>query len=90
MIAYRAETAMLGIVREKKSRQDDGRALLRAIYAVEADIVPDKVAGTLTVRLQHLANRMSGETLLHLCTKLNATQTQFPGTEMRLVYELVS
>lgn len=90
MIAYRAESAMLGIVKEKMSRQDDGRALLRAIYAAEADIVPDKAAGTLTVRLHHLANRMSGETVRHLCEELNATGTLFPGTEMRLIYEMVS
>jgi len=90
MIAYRAETAMAGIVKEKMSRQEDGRNLVRAIYSAEADIVPDKAAGTLTVRLHHLANRMSGETVRHLCEELNATMTQFPGTEMRLIYELVS
>lgn len=90
MIAYRAETAMAGIVKEKMSRQDDGRALLRAIYAAEADIVPDAAAGTLTVSLHHLANRMSGETVRHLCEELNATMTLFPGTNLRLIYKLVS
>jgi hypothetical protein len=90
MIAYRAETAMAGIVREKMSRHDDARSLLRAIYATEADIVPDEAAGTLTVRLHQLANRMSGETVQHLCNELNATLTPFPATNMRLIYELVS
>lgn len=90
MIAYRAETAMAGTVREKMSRHDDARSLLRAIYATEADIVPDEAAGTLTVRLHQLANRSSGETVLHLCDELNATMTSFPGTNMRLIYELVS
>ena len=90
MIAYRAETAMAGIVREKMSRGDDARSLLRAIYATEADIVPDAAAGTLVVRLHNLANRSSGETLQYLCAELNATMTRFPGTNMRLIYELVS
>lgn len=90
MIAYRAETTMAGIVREKMSRHDDARSLLRAIYATEADIMPDEAAETLTVRLHHLANRSSGETVRHLCDELNATMTNFPGTNMRLIYELVS
>lgn len=90
MIAYRAETAMAGIVREKLSRHDDARSLLRAIYTTEADIVPDEVAGTLTVRLHQLANRMSSESVRHLCNELNAAMTLFPGTNLRLNYELVS
>lgn len=90
MIAYRAETAMASIVREKLRRRDDARSLLRAIYATEADIVPDKDAGTLTVRLHQLANRMSGEAVRHLCNELNASMPLFPGTNMRLIYEMVS
>jgi len=90
MIAYRAETAMATIVRERLSRHDDARSLLRAVYATEADLLPDEKAGTLTVRLHQLANRMSSEVLRHLCEELNATMTRFPGTSMRLVYELVS
>jgi len=90
MIAYRAETAMAAIVREKMRRHDDARSLLRAVYATEADLIPDENAGILTVRLHQLANRMSGETLRHLCEELNATMTMFPGTSLRLVYKLVS
>ena len=90
MIAYRAETAMAGIVREKMSRHDDARSLLRAIYAAEADVMPDETAGILKVRLHPLANRSSSETVQHLCNELNATMIQFPGTNMRLMYELVS
>jgi hypothetical protein len=90
MIAYRAETSMTGIVREKLSRYDDARSLLRAIYATEADIVPDEAECTFTVRLHQLANRMSGDVIRHLCNELNATRTLFPGTNMRLIYELVS
>jgi len=90
MIAYRAETAMAGIVREKMSRHDDARSLLRAIYAAEADVMPDETAGILKVRLHQLANRSSSETVQHLCNELNATMIQFPGTNMRLMYELVS
>ena len=48
MIAYRAETAMVQIVRQKMKRHDDARSLLRAIYSTEADILPDPQAKTLS------------------------------------------
>jgi len=90
MIAYRAETAMAQIVRQKMSRHDDARSLLRAVYSTEIDLIPDEEAKTLTVRLHPLANTSSDEALKHLCAEINATETQFPGTQLRLTYELVS
>lgn len=90
MIAYRAETAMVNIVRETMSHEDDARSLLQAIYTNEIDLIPDDKHQTLTIRLHQLANRSSGKTVLNLCSKLNATETKFPGTELRLIYELVS
>lgn len=90
MVAYRAETAMVNVLREKMARQDDARALIRAIYDNEADIIPCEEDKTLTVRLHHLANRSLDEPVRHLCNELNSTETLFPGTELRLVYELVS
>ncbi len=90
MVAYRAETAMAQIAREKMHRDDDARSLLRAIYSTEADLLPDENAGTLTVRVHHQANRCSDEVIRHFCTELNQTETIFPGTNLRLVYELVS
>jgi len=90
MIAYRAETAMVQIVRQKMTRHDDARSLLRAIYSTEADILPDPQAKTLTIRLHPLANQSSDNALRHLCDQLNETETLFPGTELRLIYELVS
>ena len=90
MIAYRAETAMVHVVREQMTRDDDARSLLRAIYNAEADLLPDEENGTLTVRLHHLATHCADETLRHLCAGLNETETKFPGTNLRLVYDLVS
>jgi hypothetical protein len=90
MAAYRAETAMAHILREKMSRNDDARSLLRAIYRTEADLLPDNQKGILTVRLHHLANQSSDDALRYLCDELNTTETVFPGTDMRIFYELVS
>ncbi len=90
MIAYRAETAMSNLLRERMSHPDEARSLLRAIYNAEGDILPDQEAGTLTIRLHQLANHMSSESIRYLCEELNSTETVFPGTNLRLVYELVS
>jgi len=90
MAAYRAETAMVHILREKMSRNDDAHSLLRAIYKTEADLLPDHEKGVLKVRLHHLANRSSDDAVRHLCDELNTTETVFPGTNMRIFYELVS
>jgi len=90
MIAYRAETAMAQIVRQNMTRHDDARSLLRAIYSTEVDILPDPPAKTLTIRLHPLANRSSDHAVSHLCDTLNATETLFPGTDLRLIYEMVS
>ena len=90
MIAYRAETAMSLVLRDWMARGEDTRSLLRSIYSTEADIIPDKETGTLRVRLHHLATHSADETLRKLCNFLNETETRFPGTNLRLVYELVS
>ena len=90
MIAYRAETALAGLLREVMARSDDTRALLREIFAAEADLIPDEGAGTLTVRLHQLPTRASDEAARFLAEHLNATETIYPGTNLRLVYKLVS
>ena len=90
MIAYRAETAMAQILKEKMARHDDARALLQSIYSTEADLIPDEATGTLTVRLHNMASRNHDVAVGHLCEELNATETVYPGTNLRMVYELVS
>ena len=88
MIAYRAETAMANSVREHLTRPDEARRLLRALYTSEADLLPDPEAGTLTVRLHHAANAATDQVIEKLCEELNATETIFPRTKLRLVLKL--
>lgn len=90
MISYRAETAMASVLNKAMSRPDDARSLLRDIYTQEADILPDKEAGTLTIRLHNLTNRMSDKAAKELAKNLNETETIYPGSNLRLHYELVS
>jgi hypothetical protein len=90
MVAYRAETAMANGLREHLSHPDEARSLLQALYRTEADILPDPEAGTLTVRLHHLANASSDAAIQKLCDELNETETLFPRTNLRLILKLGS
>ena len=90
MIAYRAETAMANIARESMSRLDDVHTLLRSIYTQAADILPDDEKKVLHVRLHNGANHATDQTIAALCKELTDTETLFPGTDLKLVYSLVS
>jgi hypothetical protein len=90
MIAYRAETSMAGLIKPYMTDKREARALLRQIFESEADLRPDEVEKTLTVSLHHLSNPVSDRMARELCEQLNATETVFPGTNLRLIYKLVS
>jgi len=92
LIAYRAETAMSHLVREHlpEGRREEARRLLQSLYASEADLLPDEKAGTLTVRLPYPANPLLARAVEPLCAELTQTETLFPTTNLRLVYEVVS
>ena len=88
LIAYRAETALVGTVREVLARPDDGRALVRELMRTPADLFPDLQAQTLTIRLHPLPSRLQDTAVRHLAEELTATETVFPGTNLRLVFSL--
>ncbi len=90
MICYRAETAMVNVVKEVISRTDDSRAFVKSLYQTQADILPDQENGLLRIRIHHLPTRSADKIAEHLCTILNETETIFPRTKLRLFYEMVS
>jgi hypothetical protein len=90
MIAYRAETAMAATLREKMARFDDARALLRQICTTEVDLIPNIAGKILNVRLHHMTQAAHDAAVRYLCEELTATETLFPGTDLRLVYTLGS
>jgi hypothetical protein len=89
MLAYRAETALAMIAREKLSHPDEARALIRDLLRSDADIYPNQAAGILEVRLHALANPRSNRAVQHLLDHLNAAEFVYPGTNFRLTYCLV-
>jgi hypothetical protein len=89
--AYRAETALVHVLREKiqAHHQDDARSLARQIFKTEANLIPDPQAKTLTVEIHGLSTPRDDVALEHLCAELTATETNYPGTELRLIYRKV-
>jgi acyl dehydratase len=53
-------------------------------------LTPDLAAKTLTVHLHHLTQAAHDAAVRYLCDELTATETVFPGTDLRLVYTLGS
>ncbi len=90
MIAYRAEISMCYILRDYVGRKDDVHSLLKEIYRSDADICPDHKNKTLTIKLHHLANTQADEAVRKLCVDLNNSEAVYPGTDYRMVYNLVS
>ena len=67
LIAYRAESALAGEVREALARDDDARALLRRLFVTPANLRPNPTAQTLTVELHRLGSPLQDAAIAHLC-----------------------
>lgn len=89
LIAYRAETALVHLARETLSREEDARSLIRQLFDTEADLEPDPIQRTLTVRLHHLTARVHDKVIASLCEQLTATEVTFPGTNLRLIFQFI-
>ena len=90
MMAYRAETAQVLILRDHMARSDDARSLAQTLYETTGDLVLDEGATTLTVRLHRGASNLADRAVAGLLHILNESETCYPGTTLVLKYELVS
>lgn len=90
MIAYRAETSIVGILREFMLKRDEARSLACQIFKTDADILPDKEKGVLRVIIHNMANPLHNRYVMKLCQILNESETVFPGTNFRMVYDSVA
>ena len=89
MIAYRAESALAGELREHLQRDDDARALLRRLFVTPANLRPDYIQKTLLVELHRLGSPLQDAAIAKLCEELTATETKFPTTDLKLIYRQV-
>ena len=88
MIAYRAETRMMPAVAAAQGSKRRPRRPLAELFRSEADIVPEPESGVLRVRILGTASNAGDAAIAGLLDELNRTGTVFPGTGLRMVYEL--
>jgi len=87
MVAYQAETDLLSLIRNEYARADDeGRTLIQSALMSSGDI---EVNGNeLRITLNALSSPHRSKAIKVLCERLNTTNTVFPGTKLRLVYDV--
>jgi len=88
MVAYRAETAMSELLKCKTIDMAAARQLVIDLFSSEADILPDKENKILHIRVHGASRPAANRALEKLFSHLNETETIYPGTDMRLCYEL--
>jgi hypothetical protein len=88
MICYRSETSLLNLLSPHFARaREEGRAFLKSLFQLPADILPDEQAETLTVKFHSMANPRFNRALKDLCGIMNAEAFCFPQTSLKMVFE---
>jgi hypothetical protein len=87
MAAYNAETTLARLLREHYARADqEARALLREAMRLPGDIQID--GDTLHLRLDPATAPRRSQAIAGLCRELTATQTRYPGTNLKIHYSI--
>jgi hypothetical protein len=89
MIAYRAETAMVSMLKRHLKKEDEARAVIRALLVSSADIEPDAVANTLDIRIHRTATPAHDRAIEAMLAELNALAFRHPETGAQMCYSLV-
>ena len=89
MIAYRAETALCGLLRTPLIDNAAARSLLQDLFIADADLRPDAPAGLLHVEVHRGSRPAVDRALASLFSQLNEMELVFPGTDLTLSYRLV-
>ncbi len=89
MIAYRAETALVALLRGHLNKEDEARALIRELFVSSADIEPDDATKTLTIKIHRMANPAHDKAIAALLEEINSQDFHHPETGARMIYSLV-
>lgn len=88
MIAYRAETSMVGLLTGPTVDSSDARSLLQNLFQTEGDVLPDLENQQLNVRVHGASRPAANRALAQLFDHLNNAQVKYPGTELQMIFEL--
>lgn len=88
MTCYRAETSLLNLLSPFFPRaNEEGRAFLKGLFELPADILPDEASGKMIIKFHSMANPRSNRALKDLCDIMNSEACHFPQTTLQLVFE---
>ena len=89
MIAYRAETAIVALLKRHLNKEEEARALVRELFISAGDIEPDEESKTLTVRIHRMVTPAHDKAIAALLEDLNSLGFCHPETGQKMVYALV-
>lgn len=88
MIAYRAETALVGLLRPHLAKKDEARAMIRELFVSAADIEPDEQANTLTIHIHRMACPAHDKAIAALLAELTQLNFLHPETHAQMIFQL--
>ena len=87
MATWNAEHTLAAALGAHYARaEDEAHSLLAEAFSASADL--EVIGDELHVRLEALSAPRRSRAIAALCAELNATETIYPGTELRLVYSV--
>jgi hypothetical protein len=90
MNAYRAETALVGLLRKHLTHEAEARALIREPFVSSADLEPDHGgAGTVSIRIHRMASPVHDRAIALLLEDLTAAKFRHPETGHIFIYQLI-
>jgi uncharacterized membrane protein len=88
MIAYRAETALVGLLTPHLKKEEEARALVRQLLVSAADIIPHPDEEILNIRIHRMACPAHDKAVQKMLGTLNEMEFRHPETNQRLFYTL--
>ena len=90
MVAYRAETWLYRFLKcFGPNWKDRDRAFIKNMFQLPGDILPDEKAQTLTIRLHPPSTWRWKSGLTYICELATQRETKYPGTDLRLIYQVL-
>ncbi len=87
MAAWNAEHTLARALGPHYARaEDEAHSLLREAFSASADM--EIIGEELHVRIEPLSSPRRSRAIAALCVELTATETTYPGTDLRLVYSV--
>ena len=90
LVAYRAETALAMIVKEKLTNPEEARSVIASLLRSDADFYPDETAKVLRIHLHTMANPRLNQAVQYLLDHLNEANFIYPGTDFQLVFTMAA